>query len=629
MPRVPVINSQSVMPVQPYGSTAPVMRQPDYSTARLVSDVGRSVAQAGGAVLGEMERQAEAQRKAEAKAAKEAAKAAEDAASAASKLAKADAMLAFDGAAMRSVGKFKREKGLGASEKSAATMEELLAERQRIAEGIPDAAARQDFLLKSSESLLQYQRQVEGHVASEFDAAREATAKGRESQLLAMSEAGVTDFGSWLEMKRAVEADVRGLASSPEAGEAAAVELESKAGAAFVTGLVAQGRHEDASSFVDANRGKLGSRYAETKALVDRAAAGAKKDAAAGDADRLAMAVVMQTGDANGFLDEAAFLAKVDAERPADPEKAAAFGEAAQHHLRRERARLGAETKKHQQAALRADLDGKPLPGESELFLRQYDPDFLRGLKADQRARFRQWKTERDGNAREQSQARQTQAAVDLEARNRFAALSPEEQAATTPEDFAVRFAAQKFDEEGIEVSVSPLGRSYMAKHQRTTVEALQKGEGQAERRFTAEFEREVAPIVEKKGKAIASMKAAAGGDPTSIATGNASAAYRERVAEKGRALTADEEKALRAELLSDVILKEGRALGPIPLGGEVRGPRALAPRPTGPAQQRPESVPEGPATVRIRRKADGKVRVVPAADAARFLASPAFEQVP
>lgn len=592
MPRVPTLTQQSVMPGQPYSNTAPIQVSPDYSTAKAVAGIGRELAQVAGQGLNLV--QAEKER---------ATKEADD-------LADAEAQLAFDSKAQQLfVGFRTQQKGLAASASSADVIDKLDAARQEVAAGLANERVRTRFLTRSAQSLQTYRRGVEEHVGREFEDARGATLKARESQLLAMSESGIPDAGAWLEMKRAVEADVRGLAPSPEAAEATVKELESKAGAALVRGLLAQGKLDAAQKFVDEQRPALGNRYAETKTLVDRATAGVKADRKTEELQELvstSMSALRSEGEE--YISEEKLRGAVPLEGyDADTRKEL------EGHLREavrlERERREADIKTQQDVALRSDGQRRPIPGDTKAFLWKHDPHFMRGLEAQREARWKAQKREAEGTAREQAEARRAQAAFDEEFRNRYNALPREEQLRTPPEVFAVQFSARK-KELGLDVAVSPLGLSAAAKDQETSRRALETGADSDEEGFRRDIEGRFRALMKPKGRGAKLNE-----EQLQQRVGNALRERRKWAAANNGKLDPQGEKELMARLVRDVVVEPGTE---VDLGitsfrmGEKRGLGVDLVEPAPPAEPElpgPVRPPAGPVRVRFP---DGSVHAVP-----------------
>jgi hypothetical protein len=201
------------------------------------------------------------------------------------------------------------------------------------------------------------------------------------------------------------------------------------------------------------------------------------------------------------------------------------------------------------------------MPGGSYVFLEEFDPDFLRGLKAERETRWQRWKADNDGSKAEAAAARRQQALDDRFLADRFAALPPEEQQRTTPEEFAKVLAADFPD-----FSPSRNGYAATAKHRAETVQKIQKGDLADETAFVAQAERETVPLVVTKmkgGKEVADPRLQ--GDPRSVISGNASKFFRSKRAALGRDPTPDETQKWLGEFKAQPETSWGKR--PLPAG--------------------------------------------------------------
>lgn len=529
-----------------------------------------------------------------------------------------------------SKGGFLATRGVAASASSAETLNKLREDRQTIAATLTPAS-RQRFLSRSAESLLAYSKQVEGHVQKEFNTARESSAKGSEQLAIGMAAAGVPDFDVWLTTTKQAKQSLMEMAPSREAGAAAVADFESRNSSAFVSGLLAQGKADEAKAFVTESRAQLGARYPEAQANVDRANAGAEKDRLIAEGAKL----VDGTYDSLRMEGESQKELYVDPEKlrdaikldESDPGVRGEISVALERRIHEEDARKKRDIGTNRDDANRADVQRRPIPGGTINFLEKYDPDFLLAREARLRADARAAKALRSGDARDRAAAKAQQTAWDLQYRYRLEARLAEDPA-TKPSDVLVELVAERAKEgEDMTVSQTELERggarsAKTVKQAGTTMEAAKK-------KFTDEFGATLKAKMKPSGKG-----AKVDDELLQQRKGKAAAEYSDWVeANGGKPLDAQAAAELKARQLKDAVIEEAKprtVMGiAIPFTGtpEKRGLGVdlVKPRPAVPTSaQKP---PAG--SVTLRRKSDGKSRVVSATEAARFLSDPNFEQVP
>jgi hypothetical protein len=431
-------------------------------------------------------------------------------------------------------------RGLEAVETSGDVLDGLQGDIDDIA-GKLDERQRRAFLPRAQAFFTEADKRVQGHQAQEFERAKTLAAKARQDEALRAVAADPLASTAPI-LAAGVEADIdRVYASDKARAEAEKAEFRGKLAATQIAGFLSQGDAQRASERFEETKQYLGPAAAEVRARIDRALAGKQRDAVSVEATKAVKSWVAEATPAGGYADEAAVLRRLQ-ETPADDGRFDDMEREVQQQLRAELERRKADTQRHREFAWQADLDGKPLPGTSVEFLRRFDPDFLRGLKNEREARWRRWKADNEGSAADKAAARRKQAEDDEFLRLRFASLPPEEQARTTPEEFARTLAAEYSD-------FSPTRNGYAAagKVKADTVQRLEKGDVQAERRFVAEAEREVMALVTKKGKVDPTVSRL--GDPRTLVSGRASEFYRSKRAALGRDPTPDEEQAWLGEL--------------------------------------------------------------------------------
>ncbi len=596
----------------------------DNSLSQGIGELGAEVAKLGGAISGEVQKQnAEAE-----KARREAEALAEtNALVEQHRLAQATLMGdsseggrvddAFSGGDT-SKGGFLATRGLDASASSAAALKRMQDDRKTIAATLP-AAARARFMSKSAESLIAYSKQVESHVGQQIGVARESSAKAMADQALGMASAGVPDFDVWLTTTRQAREALVANAPTPEAGKAAVADFESRNSAAFVGGLLAQGRAEEAKSFVAENRANLGARYPEAQASVDRANAGAEKDRLIAEGAKLVDGTfdsLKQEGDRqqDEYVDPDKLRAAVKLDE-SDPGVRAEISSALERRIHEEDARKKRDIGTNRDDANRADVQRRPIPGGTINFLMKYDPDFLLAREARLRAEARAAKAARSNDGRERAAAKAQQAAWDLQFRYRLEARLAEDPT-TKPNDVLVELVAERArDGEDMTVTKAELERGG-ASSAKTVKQAGSSLEA-SKKRFTDEFGATLGAKMKPSGKG-----AKVDAELLQQRKGKAAAEYSQWVDNNGgKPLDPQATAELKARLLRDAVIDPGEKFGPFTFGKKTG---------LGVDQVVPGDTKGAPAagTVTIRRKADGKTRTVSAAEAARFLTDPAFEQV-
>lgn len=524
MPVIPTIGGPSVSPSSPYPNAGPQLQQPDYTSAR----IAQAAAQAAGK-MGELgEQYIGEQRKQEKRQVDEG-----------RAVAVANGMLDFDARASTRTAKFKQQRGVNALDARADTFAGYDEDRQAVAESLgPDARA--EFLERSAASVMAYRRQLEHHADREFEAARDETLKAREHQAIGMAEAGIPDFETWLVTSRSVERDIRAAARTPEQAEAQVSAFRADSGLALVNGLVASGRVEDAAKYVDANKATLGNNFTEAAHAVAQGMAGKKKDVEAAVADRWAGEAVDKARRPSGYIDEAKALqalASVPADRYDEARKAL------EHHLTVEGERKKADLDQLRNAAWAIDNQRRALPGLLVQKLNDPvdgDPKFLSGLLADQEARYRRAKADREGTAKERSEAKQAQKDANHIALQELMSLPAAERAAVDLNTWAVGR------------DVNDVGMSDLKRAKGGAAETVQKGNASLEARFADDAAAAVKPLITTKGKLKTGLP------ETSITNVRANAAglFQDFVAREKRQPTEAEQQEMIGQLQSAMVTK-------------------------------------------------------------------------
>lgn len=372
--RVPVIDGPSVLPDSRYRVTAPMQRDPDFSTARALGEFAQDVNRTARVVGDELAREQQARLTAEAKANREA-----------QALVDSEAMLAFGKGADARLGAFKQVKGTQASATEADVIDDLDAWRQETAQSISDPAARQRFLVRSADPLAAYRKQISQHTYSEFEAARGDAVKAAKSSLLSKAESGQLSPDEMAVLARDAERTIRENQTSEAAGTAELEDFRSAAQSTYIDGLLSRGDVEAAQSLVENPevQKRLGTRAAETTTRVRTAGEGRKRDVhdagVAGMVDRAAE----RAKDKSGFMTEAALFSTLSPDGRALPKDVVA---AAREKARVEKERFETVREEHRNVVWNAQRDKKPIPGGTVEFLREYDSKTLAAYDRRQEA---------------------------------------------------------------------------------------------------------------------------------------------------------------------------------------------------------------------------------------------------
>lgn len=550
MPRIPVLDSRSVQP-QLQQSSQPFLRQPDYSGARTAQALTQDIAAAG---------QGMAQGYADSLKAADEARA----------VTEADAMLEQGNRFNDAFAQLRKSQGLAATEARASVIEKLDKDRQELAASLTDVQARQRFLVRSAQQLAAYRVQVEHYVSGEFDAAREATSKARQAQVLSATEAGVPNFEAWQQMSRAAEEDIRATAPSPEAGEASVQAFRSANGEAFARSLIAQGRLEEAEKYTRENQATLGGRFVETSTAVAQAKKGAERELAKAQAVRDVAGVLEKSKEPDGYVDEGKAIAAfneldVEAQVNAAPQ----LRRALTAEVQRKKADVDGWRKAASgqfNAAGFAGIDGQLVEK-----LNTYDPDYLRRLRSEDELRQRRARARAKGLG-----GGKADRANDKLWLTRFKALGSSGMAEADVEDFVLGHG------------VTEQGVADMQLAQSRAKEHIGSGIGRASDDMANDVERYARSLRVSDGRRRAPELSE---EEVTEVRSQAVDRFDAFVAKEKRAPNQRERDDIRDDILHHVVRRTPRSFGPIPLPDKVETKRAF---------QVPEEVAPGPVQMKF-----------------------------
>lgn len=430
MPRVPMLNGPSIAP-QPVPTSAPSLRSANSAIGNAIQQVGGAVEQQAGKMEERFQKEA---REAEA-------------------VIGADADLELDSRLEGVKSEMFKLKGLSASEGRAKAVEAAAKSRAEVAATIKSEAERNRFLVRSVTSVMAARRQIEHYVGSEYDAHRQGVLKATEESAIGKAESGVLDPAEFSLIETSAIRTIRDTQRSEEEGTQRIADFQARLSAGYVTGLLAQGRHEEAAQYVEKTRATLGSRYPEAKALVDRANAGAAKDRVAGQLAELVDSSAEAVRSSDGFVTEEELRKAVRPEGYEGHQREQLEAEI-RRRVQLERAKFKAEGDKHRDNVNRSDLPGNKRAGESELWLEKYDPDFLLARQARKQAQYERWLSRQNGTPAQRSAAAKQQAEDDEAFRFRLKRRLTEDPN-VSPVDVEVEFIAEMKKKFGRDVAIS------------------------------------------------------------------------------------------------------------------------------------------------------------------------------
>lgn len=454
-------------------------------------------------------------------------------------VAEADAMLEFDSANLKDLGEFKKLKGRDADANASGVVGSMSERRQKIAENL-SAGAKARFMARSADSLMVYARQVEAHSGQEFEAARVGLRKATQDMAVNKAEAGLLTEPELTVFEVDAVKSIRDLQRSEEEGTAEISDFQSRVAAAYVSGLVSQGRNDEASSYVERNRGVLGGRSIEAKALVDRANAGAEKDRMAGEVAELVDTSAEAVRSPDGYVTEDELRKAVPVEGYEGQQRDTIERELQQRIVLEDR-RLKADISKNRDNVNRADLNGGK-DGDAELFLEKYDPDFLLARAARKRAETRAYKAFR-GDTRAAAAEARAQRAVDKEFLSLWTAELYDNPNADRDE-FLTGFIAEKA-KAGDDVTVSDVALAGAKANGAKFRKRDESADGAKDRQVAADFDTFLSKAFKEKGKPLDQKL-------LKERVGKALSEYHDKVEAKGKPLDPDELAALKAGMLED-----------------------------------------------------------------------------
>ena len=453
-------------------------------------------------------------------------------------------------------------RGLEALKESSAVMDGLHGDVDDIAGQLTEEQ-RNAFKARADSFLVEAEKRVQGHQAQEFQRAKDIGAKDRQDE--ALRSIGADPLGPTVPFVAAsVEADIeRVFASDPAHAEAQKAEFRGKMAATQISAFLSMGDVTHAEERFEETKQWLGTAAPEVRARIDRAKEGAKKDELSVAATKQVKAWLEEVRPKGGYASAADLAAKLQA-TPADDPRFDDLEREVRQQMQVESERRRADTQKHREFAWRADLDGKEMPGASFAFLKEFDPDFLRGLRNEREARWKRLQVEQDGTKADRAAAKAQQTQDDMVLFYEYAALSPEEQAKKSPEEFAAELAADRPD-----FSPSAGAIAKTRAHQTQTAQRQAKGDLTDEQRFIEKAKSQVVAQVTRKGKLDPQFKDV---DVRTVAGGRAAEFFRSERAKLGRDPTPAETEQWLGQLKVQEVYESG-------LLGDKKGPAVLAPK--------------------------------------------------
>lgn len=602
---------QEVRPTGPQVSSPVLLQEPDYSPGI------RAVAQGTNAIAQAMKR---AQDEADALRVNEELTAVEremNDEALGKKLGPIDA--AFEGTE-RSTG-FLQVRGIEASKVAGDVTQRIDKSIQKRLEGLT-ANQRELFLQRARQLQTGFERRVTQHVVEEAEKAKLASVEAKKSEALRSIYADPLSIG-WGATSAQVEEALSFSALNDEDKAAKLAAWRQQVAVTRISSLLAPGaegegtdaqRLEMAQRVFDESRDVLGAATDDVKKLLDKQRDAidkvAEHDAAAEEVEGWVRKLrtpdsYVSPGQLDGLLQERLGTAK--------GERRKALVDEVRLQVRLEAERKAADQENHRNVVMRSMVKGgkgvaRVDVEKSRAWLEQHDPDFLVGLQNKEEERYRRWLALRgESPTAVRAAAQKKQEDDDRTLRNRYAALSPEEQAKKSPEEFAVEWAATH---PGFSPSEAA-GFSEAAKHRAATIERMRTGDLKEELAFQKTAGKAIeaqtrTPAKTKGGRTVMVPNPEVSEDELKKAEGLAAQAYRSRRAQLGRDLTPVEQKQLLAEL---VVQKAWEEAGKKKKGPAVMEPGFMPggyPAPFPKEQKTPPPPVKKPVPVR-RLKKDGK----------------------
>lgn len=457
---------------------------------------------------------------------------------------------------------FLQVQGTRALEASAEARKGLDEDLQEVSEKLLPRQ-RKLFLERALQLRASTDRRIEEHVVRESERAKVETLRDAKAEVL-RSLGNDPRSSAWGIQSRMVDDAIRALAPSEKAAESAIKDWHGQVAIEQIGALLKDGDVEAAEQRYGETRDVLGDKRDDVGALIANAKKAKEKDTSAAEAVAEVQELLKESRPAGGYVIREAKAKMLEQVMKSTRNQEKVLGFAFQF-LRAEEDRFEGDRGRHRNIAHQSKTLGS-IPGATEQWLETFDAEWLDGFREQRLSRWRRSQALTGGTKAERSAAAKKQTQDDLILVRRYAAMPPEEQAKTAPEDFAAAWAAEH---EGFSPSDAALAEA--AKHQRSTIERLRSGDLAQELRFRADLQRDLPSVLlvgkgPGKGNPKPEVRAAmeAQGveelDAVSFAIGNALIEYRNRRAEKGRDLTPDEEKQVLGEMKADAfeVVKEG-----------------------------------------------------------------------
>lgn len=444
---------------------------------------------------------------------------------------------------------FLETRGEAASKASGDVLKATQADVDELSGGLTPRQ-RTAFLEKVRALHMSVERKVDSHVLTELERAKGDTLKAFQSEVF--RAIGADPMDPDLSFKSAmVEESLRKMATSPQAGEAAVADWKGQVALQQISGLLKGGNVPAAESLFGDTRKFLGTHADDVEAMIKQAKTAA--DIKETDVSALAEAQkwVTEAKPAGGYITRTLkeqLLTKLEA-TPVDQKR-----EKLTEHLHKllaiEQERFEADRDEHRNLVAGT---GSP-PPTSVAWLKKFDGLWWEARSEHLNEKWRRLQARKEGTGAEKRALEKKQDDNDKEFNNLWAALPYEEQAKRSPQEFAIELAGKR---KGF--TVSDLGISEALKHQRSTIEGLQKGDLTEERKFVSQANSRTIPLVttRRQGKEVVDERV--GGDPRAIVGENASKFYRSKRAALGRDPTPAEADEWLGELTAQEAVTWGK----------------------------------------------------------------------
>lgn len=411
--------------------------------------------------------------------------------------------------------------------------------------GLLTPRQRTAFLEKVRVAQMGIEQKVDAHVVQQLQVAKSDLLKAAKSEV--KRAVGDDPRDPMIDRKSyEVEQMIAKSATSDADRDAAVADWMGEVAQTQIVSMLKAGDTADAEALFKEKRHLLGEAADDLEKAIKDARTSDKTD----DLDTQAAVEVQKWVSTmkteGGYADVAAINAKMSSV-PADDPRFKKMQQHLNHQLAVEAERREADIKTHRNLANQALRLGPKIPPATVTFLAREDAEYLRGLEEHEATKQARRRAKAGPDSKDKAAIEKKQRDDDAIFEGRYNALSPEEQAKTSPEEFAAKWAATH---PGFAASEPAIAAG--ARDQRKVIERLKNGDMRQETTIRVRLEDELPKVLliqrgASKGKPTAATKAelerqGVEGDPVQLALGRAMVRYRAERERLGRDLTPEEE---------------------------------------------------------------------------------------